>query len=210
MSPRHLRATGGQPRSRRCPAASRRARSESTLPVCAADSPARPVRASATSYPSYRNAVAIASTIDGSSSTTNTFTPPVKPSGYRELHPERPAHSSLTAGIRASWEPRSTTRKAQRTLLACAAMDTLFGLPAHPLLVHIPIVLLPLAAIGVIVMLIKPEWHRRYRWVVLAMGVVGALGCDTRRAGRRGAREPSRRCRRTPGSQPLASPCGPR
>jgi uncharacterized membrane protein len=55
-------------------------------------------------------------------------------------------------------------------------MDTLFGLPAHPLLVHIPIVLLPLAAIGVIVMLIKPEWHRRYRWVVLAMGVVGALG----------------------------------
>jgi uncharacterized membrane protein len=55
-------------------------------------------------------------------------------------------------------------------------MDTLFGLPAHPLLVHIPIVLLPLAAIGVIVMLIKPAWHRRYRWIVLAMGIVGALG----------------------------------
>jgi hypothetical protein len=44
------------------------------------------------------------------------------------------------------------------------------------LLVHIPIVLLPLAAIGVIVMLIKPTWHRRYRWIVLAMGIVGALG----------------------------------
>jgi uncharacterized membrane protein len=55
-------------------------------------------------------------------------------------------------------------------------MDTLFGLPAHPLLVHIPIVLLPLAAIGVMVMLIKPAWHRRYRWVVLGMGVAGALG----------------------------------
>jgi len=55
-------------------------------------------------------------------------------------------------------------------------MDTLFGLPAHPLLVHIPIVLLPLAAVGVVVMLIKPAWHRRYRWVVLAMGTAGALG----------------------------------
>jgi uncharacterized membrane protein len=55
-------------------------------------------------------------------------------------------------------------------------MDTLFGLPAHPLLVHIPIVLLPLAAIGVIVMLIKPSWHQRYRWVVLGMGIAGALG----------------------------------
>jgi hypothetical protein len=49
-------------------------------------------------------------------------------------------------------------------------MDTLFGLPAHPLLVHMPIVLIPLAAIGVVVMLIKPAWHQRYRWVVLGMG----------------------------------------
>ena len=55
-------------------------------------------------------------------------------------------------------------------------MDTLFGLPAHPLLVHVPIVLLPLAAIGVVVMLIRPSWHRRYRWVVLGLGVAGALG----------------------------------
>ena len=55
-------------------------------------------------------------------------------------------------------------------------MDTLFGLPAHPLLVHIPIVLLPLAAIGVIVMMVKPSWHHRYRWVVLGMGIAGALG----------------------------------
>jgi hypothetical protein len=55
-------------------------------------------------------------------------------------------------------------------------MDSLFGLPAHPLLVHIPVVLLPLAAVGVVVMAIKPAWHHRYRWAVLAMGVVGAIG----------------------------------
>jgi hypothetical protein len=55
-------------------------------------------------------------------------------------------------------------------------MDTLFGLPAHPFLVHIPIVLLPLAALGVVVMVVKPTWHERYRWVVLGVTAVGALG----------------------------------
>ena len=55
-------------------------------------------------------------------------------------------------------------------------MDTMFGLPAHPLLVHVPVVLLPLAAIGVLVMAIKPAWHHRYRWAVLAMSAAGAIG----------------------------------
>jgi hypothetical protein len=55
-------------------------------------------------------------------------------------------------------------------------MDTIGGAPAHPLLVHVPVVLLPLAALGVIVMLIKPAWHRRYRWAVLTIGAVGAIG----------------------------------
>jgi len=55
-------------------------------------------------------------------------------------------------------------------------MDTLFGLPAHPFLVHIPLVLIPLAALGVVFMVIKPAWHERYRWIVLAFGAVGTLG----------------------------------
>src|SRR6478735_9508703 len=55
-------------------------------------------------------------------------------------------------------------------------MDTLFGLPAHPFLVHIPIVLLPLSAIGVVLMALRPRWHRSYRWVVLAIGTVGVMG----------------------------------
>jgi uncharacterized membrane protein len=55
-------------------------------------------------------------------------------------------------------------------------MDTIFGLPAHPLLVHIPIAMLPLAAIGVVVMAMRPVWHQRYRWAVLAVGTVGTLG----------------------------------
>ncbi|HRB02753.1 MAG TPA: hypothetical protein PLP26_05265 [Ilumatobacteraceae bacterium] len=55
-------------------------------------------------------------------------------------------------------------------------MDTFFGIPAHPLLVHIPVVLLPLTAVGVVVMLIRPSWHLRYRWAVLAVGLVGMIG----------------------------------
>ena len=55
-------------------------------------------------------------------------------------------------------------------------MDQLFGLPAHPFLVHIPVVLLPLAAIGVVVMAIRPAWHQRFRWAVLGIGAVGTLG----------------------------------
>jgi hypothetical protein len=55
-------------------------------------------------------------------------------------------------------------------------MDKLFGLPAHPFLVHIPVVLLPLAALGVVVMAIRPAWHERFRWAVLAIGAVGTIG----------------------------------
>jgi hypothetical protein len=51
-----------------------------------------------------------------------------------------------------------------------------FGIPSHPLFVHIPAVLLPLAALGVVFMVIRPAWHQRYRWAVLAVGFVGAVG----------------------------------
>jgi hypothetical protein len=38
------------------------------------------------------------------------------------------------------------------------------------------VALLPLAAVGVVVMLIRTAWYRRYRWAVLAIGAVGTLG----------------------------------
>lgn len=55
-------------------------------------------------------------------------------------------------------------------------MDTISGIPAHPLLVHLPVVLLPLTALGVVTMVIRPAWAQRFRWPVLALGVVGMLG----------------------------------
>lgn len=55
-------------------------------------------------------------------------------------------------------------------------MDKLFGLPAHPFLVHIPIVLLPLAALGTVAIAARRSWYRAYRWIVLAIAAAGTLG----------------------------------
>ncbi len=45
-------------------------------------------------------------------------------------------------------------------------MDELFGLPAHPLLVHAAVVLVPLAAIGVVLIAFWPAARARLgsRW----------------------------------------------
>ncbi len=43
-------------------------------------------------------------------------------------------------------------------------MDTLFGLPAHALLIHAPIVLLPIAAGVTVALAIKRTWRRRLGW----------------------------------------------
>ncbi len=54
-------------------------------------------------------------------------------------------------------------------------LKTLFGLPAHPLLVHIPIVLIPLCAIGAVGMFWKP-WRDRLGWAtVIVLGVTGIM-----------------------------------
>jgi len=49
------------------------------------------------------------------------------------------------------------------------ALTSLFGLPAHPLLVHIPVVLIPLGAVGAVAML----WSRVRR--VIGWWVCGVL-----------------------------------
>jgi uncharacterized membrane protein len=38
-------------------------------------------------------------------------------------------------------------------------MNTIFGLPAHPLLVHIPIVLIPLLALMGVAIAVRPAWR---------------------------------------------------
>lgn len=53
--------------------------------------------------------------------------------------------------------------------------ESALGLPLHPLVVHAVVVLLPLSALGVILLLIRPAWIRAYGWLVLVGLVVGAV-----------------------------------
>jgi hypothetical protein len=50
---------------------------------------------------------------------------------------------------------------------------TINGLPLHPLLVHAVVVLLPLAAVGSIIIAVFPKWRRRYWLPVLVLAVLG-------------------------------------
>ena len=53
--------------------------------------------------------------------------------------------------------------------------DTILGLPVHALVVHFVVVLIPLAAIGVIGMAIVPAWRERFGLVVLAIATVALI-----------------------------------
>ena len=84
-----------------------------------------------------------------------------------------PEHSTLTRrwlllGHGSCTSRAAATRRARTTDLAPPRkprnMDNITGLPAHPLLVHIPVVLLPLAAIGVVFLIVRRTWYVRYRW----------------------------------------------
>ncbi len=53
--------------------------------------------------------------------------------------------------------------------------DSIGGLPLHPLIVHGAVVLLPLCAIGLIILVLVPKWRRTFGWLViggLAVSVV--------------------------------------
>lgn len=55
-------------------------------------------------------------------------------------------------------------------------ISKLFGLPAHPLLVHVPIVLIPLVAVATIALAIRPAWRERFGWFVVALAGVSVVG----------------------------------
>jgi len=55
-----------------------------------------------------------------------------------------------------------------------SAMDEIFGLPTHVLVVHGAVVLAPLAAFTVIVFAAVPKWRYLTRWPAAVLGVVAA------------------------------------
>jgi hypothetical protein len=54
------------------------------------------------------------------------------------------------------------------------SLDNLFGLPAHPLIVHAAVVLLPIAAIATVAVAVVPRWRRPYAPVALAASLLAA------------------------------------
>jgi hypothetical protein len=53
--------------------------------------------------------------------------------------------------------------------------STIFGLPAHPLIIHAVVVLVPLAALGAIVVAVWPAARERYAPLALAVATVALL-----------------------------------
>lgn len=54
---------------------------------------------------------------------------------------------------------------------------SIFGVPAHPLFVHVPVVLTPLALIAALAMF-RTEWRKTLAWVTAALAGVAALGAQ--------------------------------
>lgn len=53
--------------------------------------------------------------------------------------------------------------------------ERLFGIPSHPLMVHAPVVLLPLTAIVAIVLIARPSLLRHYGFPLIGLSVVSAF-----------------------------------
>ena len=63
--------------------------------------------------------------------------------------------------------------------------DTFFGLPVHALVIHVVVVVVPLAATGVVAIAAVPRWRARFGVVVLALATAGlaAVPVATRSGG---------------------------
>lgn len=54
--------------------------------------------------------------------------------------------------------------------------DDIAGVPTHPLIVHIPVVMVPLALVAVIAYFLIRPWRRPLAWVAGSLSAGGALG----------------------------------
>lgn len=54
--------------------------------------------------------------------------------------------------------------------------SSIAGLPVHPLVVHLAVVVLPAAALALIVLVAVPRWRRTYGWLGVGAAFIGAAG----------------------------------
>ena len=90
--------------------------------------------------------------------------------------------------LRAAESPRTSLSPVaeQRVVIAllvgyvvCFALlgveiDQAFGLPAHPLFLHVPVILVPVLVLATIAVVVKPAWRERYglAWGTLAVAAL--------------------------------------
>ena len=56
------------------------------------------------------------------------------------------------------------------------AFDEIQGLPAHPLVVHMVVILVPLSAIAMVVAMLVKRWRPWLQWVALTGLIIGGIG----------------------------------
>lgn len=56
-------------------------------------------------------------------------------------------------------------------------IKSFFGVPAHPLFVHLPVVLTPLAAFTAVLMF-RRDWRKSFLWITVALSGVALLGAQ--------------------------------
>lgn len=54
-------------------------------------------------------------------------------------------------------------------------LNTIFGIPAHPLLVHAAVVFIPLLVLGAIAYAALPGLHSRFTWAAAALAVIAPV-----------------------------------
>ena len=50
------------------------------------------------------------------------------------------------------------------------------GLLAHPLLVHLAVIFVPMSAVAFALVMWRTSWRRQYGWLIVAAAVIGAVG----------------------------------
>ena len=54
-------------------------------------------------------------------------------------------------------------------------LDTIGGIPLHPLIVHAAVVILPLGALGLVAIILVPRWRATFGWLVMGALAAGTL-----------------------------------
>ena len=100
-----------------------------------------------------------------------------------EVDGAEPGHCQDVCGISqeqgnvevASRDIRHVRRLSVGAVYSVSVLETIAGLPVHPLIVHAAVVLVPLAAIGAVLMAASVRFSKRFGVVVSITAVVGAV-----------------------------------